>query len=158
MVFGAVVVGLLLAATAGYGACMMDIDDGGAELGEIPSADAGMPILPPEIEDHPVTGQDDLAGVLPGEIEDPPPLPDAPPEPEGEAEVNLDVEMPTQDIPDGPGVGTPTECGAVTCSATEFCCLHEGTCYPRTCDGCCGGADERPQPGSTEQPLPRPNE
>ncbi|MEZ4335504.1 MAG: hypothetical protein R3B82_02655 [Sandaracinaceae bacterium] len=149
-IFIALVLGLLVAGLAGYGACTMEIDDTANVLGEVPPMpDAAMPTMPPELDDPPIDPGHLGTGVMP-DHPDPGVMPEDPIVPEvpgGETDVNVD--LPDETMGNMPNVDGRTFCGATTCGADEFCCHHEGTCYPRTCVACCSGADDQPRPDET---------
>lgn len=149
-IFIALVLGLLVAGLAGYGACTMELDDTQGVLGEVPPMpDAAVPTMPPEIDDPEIDPDGLGTGVIPdhpvpGIVPGDPIVPDDPGNDEG----------PNIDLPDDVEEGMPnatgrTLCGATTCGTDEVCCVHEGTCYPRTCLDCCAGADDQPRPDET---------
>ncbi len=148
--FLAVVLGISVAGLVGYGACMMDLEETETILGEVPPMpDAGMPELPPELDD-PVVDPDGLNQGLPGEqmpgvVPVDPIVPEPPAGEPGTPEVDLPEEATGNvNLPGG-----HTACGAGTCGPHEVCCHHEGTCYPSTCLDCCAGADDQPRPDET---------
>lgn len=159
-IFIALVLGLLVAGLAGYGACTMTVDDSQSVLGEVPPMpDASMPTMPPELDDPPIDPGDLGTGVVPNH----PPaiIPEEPIEPTvpgGDDDVNID--LPDEATGNMPNANGRTFCGATSCGADELCCHHEGTCYPRTCVSCCSGADDQPRPdeGVLDPPVINPVE
>ncbi|MCB9594889.1 MAG: hypothetical protein H6719_19360 [Sandaracinaceae bacterium] len=155
MLFAAVVLSVLVAGTVGYGACVMDLDDGTGILGEVPPMpDAGMPNLPPELDDPPI----DREGIdrgMPGERGEPGPMPGDPirPQPEDD-DPGVNMDMPDDVSANDRDLAGRTVCGAGMCAADERCCVSEGQCYPVTCDDCCSQEDRpRPTPGVLDPPV-----
>ncbi|MBX3270440.1 MAG: hypothetical protein KF729_09280 [Sandaracinaceae bacterium] len=158
IIFGAIVLGVLVAGLVGYGACMMEVGDESGSLGEVPPMpDASMPSLPPTLDDPPV---EEAAIGRPPHVPTPTPTnPDMPrPDPgePGEVTVDLPADPPLGQAELGEGrLAGPTTCGAVECGADEYCCVREGQCYARTCRDCCS-EEGQPRPGPTTAPIPDP--
>lgn len=148
----AITAAIFVIAGGSYAACTMEVLPsegalGPAELG----VDAGVPTLPPELND-PEDRRIDPAWrgspFEPGAVTHP--MPQVP------------AAEPTLELPEAPSLvrverpQAPQACGASECGAHELCCWPEGVCYPADCRNCCPGEDERPGPAEIGMPVTDP--